>query len=58
MVECHWPHEYDAAEVRVALDTAGLTMLGMSMVRGNLAANENGLAAFPGREGEARAAID
>ena len=58
MVECHWPYEYDAAKVKAALDATGLTMLGLNTVRGNLTANENGLAALPGREDEARAAID
>ena len=57
-VECHWPYAYDAAEVKAALDATGLTMLGLNTVRGNLAANENGLAALPGREDEARAGID
>ena len=57
-VECHWPYKYDAAEVKAALDATGLTMLGLNTVRGNLAANENGLAALPGREDEARAGIN
>lgn len=57
-VECHWPYKYDAAEVKAALDATGLTMLGLNTVRGNLAANENGLAALPGREDEARVGID
>lgn len=55
-VECHWPYETPAEEVRAALDATGLPMLGLNTVRGN--PGENGLAALPGREGEARAAID
>ena len=57
-VECHWPYEYHAAAVKAALDATGLTMLGLNTVRGNLVDNENGLAALPGREDEARAGID
>ena len=57
-VECHWPYENDAAEVKAALNATGLSMLGLNTVRGNLANGENGLAALPGREDEARAAID
>ncbi len=55
-VECHWPYDTPAEEVRAALDATGLPMLGLNTVRGN--PGENGLAALPGREGEARAAID
>ncbi|KGJ06348.1 hydroxypyruvate isomerase [Paracoccus halophilus] len=54
-VECHWPYQFDPGAVRAALDDTGLTMLGLNTVRG--AAGENGLAALPGREAEARQAI-
>ncbi|MFN3613730.1 MAG: hydroxypyruvate isomerase family protein [Rubrimonas sp.] len=57
-VECHWPYAFDAVEVRAALKSAGLEMLGLNTVRGDIAAGENGLAALPGREDEARAAVD
>lgn len=57
-VECHWPYEHDAAEIKAALDDTGLVMLGLNTMRGNLAAGENGLSALPGRQDEARAAID
>lgn len=57
-VECHWPYEIPAAEVRAALDETGLPMLGINTVRGNVAGGENGLSALPGREVEAHAAID
>ncbi|MCJ7872547.1 TIM barrel protein [Phaeobacter sp. J2-8] len=57
-VECHWPYDIPAEEVRAALDETGLSMLGLNTSRGNLAAGENGLSALPGREAEARAAID
>jgi hydroxypyruvate isomerase len=57
-VECHWPYDFPAEEVRAALVETGLSMLGLNTRRGNLAEGENGLAALPGREAEARAAID
>lgn len=55
-VECHWPYDTPADQVRAALEAAGLPMLGLNTIRG--APGENGLAALPGRESEARAAID
>lgn len=55
-VECHWPYETDPAEVKSALTQTGLTMLGLNTLRGK--PGENGLAAQPGREAEARAEID
>jgi 2-dehydrotetronate isomerase len=54
-VECHWPYETPAAAVRAALDETDLGMLGLNTRRGN--PGENGLAALPGREAEAQAAI-
>lgn len=54
-VECHWPYAVPAEETRAALATTGLPLLGLNTIRG--APGENGLAALPGREGEARAAI-
>jgi hydroxypyruvate isomerase len=55
-VECHWPFETPVEEVTDALSETGLRMMGLNTVRG--APGENGLAALPGREVEARAAID
>ncbi|WOI55380.1 hydroxypyruvate isomerase family protein [Palleronia sp. LCG004] len=57
-VELHWPYETDPAEVRSALDETGLPCLGLNTPRGDTGAGENGLSALPGREGEARAAIE
>lgn len=57
-VECHWPYETPAPEVKAALEETGLPMLGLNTRRGNLAKGENGLSALPGREAEARDAID
>jgi hydroxypyruvate isomerase len=55
-VECHYPYDTDPAEIAHALAETGLPMLGLNTRRG--APGENGLAALPGREPEARAAID
>ena len=57
-VECHWPYDVPAAEVKAALDETGLPMLSLNTDRGDVAAGDNGLAALPDREPEARAAID
>ncbi|WP_296420402.1 hydroxypyruvate isomerase family protein [Pseudooctadecabacter sp.] len=57
-VECHWPYDFAASDVRAALDETGLAMLGLNTSRGDVAGGENGLSALPGREAEARAAID
>lgn len=55
-VECHWPYDTPPDDVRAALDDTGLPMLGLNTRRGK--PGENGLCALPGREKEARAAID
>lgn len=55
-VECHWPYATPAQDIRAALDDTGLPLLGLNTIRG--ATGENGLAAVPGRETEARASID
>jgi hydroxypyruvate isomerase len=55
-VELHWPYATDAGVLRAALAAAGLPVLGINTVRGD-AAGDFGLAALPGRIGEARAAI-
>lgn len=57
-VECHWPYDIPASEVKAALDDTGLLMLGLNTRRGDVASGDNGLSAVPGREAEARAAID
>jgi hydroxypyruvate isomerase len=57
-VECHWPYDTPVADLNAALRETGLPMLGLNTRRGNVGASENGLAALPGREAEARAAID
>ncbi|MDF1728532.1 MAG: TIM barrel protein [Sulfitobacter sp.] len=57
-VECHWPYDIPANQIVDALHETGLPMLGLNTRRGDPAAGENGLAALPGREDEARAFID
>ena len=57
-VECHWPYDVPAAQTKAALMETGLQMLGLNTRRGNTAIGENGLAALPGREADARAVID
>lgn len=55
-VEFHWPYEVAVSELKSALDETGLPVLGLNTIRGK--PGENGLSALPGRESEARAAID
>jgi len=57
-VECHWPYDTPATEVAKALAKTDLRMLGINTSRGNAASGENGLAALPGRETQARQTID
>ena len=57
-VECHWPYDVPACETLAALEETGLRMLGINTRRGDSDAGDNGLGAVPGREAEARAAID
>ncbi len=55
-IELHWPYDVSAAAVRARCAAHGLTLLGVNTARGG--AGEFGLCALPGREAEARAAID
>ncbi|MEM6974560.1 MAG: TIM barrel protein [Pseudomonadota bacterium] len=57
-VELHWPYATSAVEVRDALADTGLRLMGLNTRRGDVGRGENGLSALPGREGDARAAID
>ena len=57
-VECHWPYDVPAAETKAALIETGLSMLGLNTRRGNVSTGDNGLAALPGRQADARSAID
>jgi len=55
-VELHWPYDTPVDDMAAALRESDLPLLGLNTLRG--APGENGLAALPGREGEACAAID
>ncbi len=57
-VELHWPYATPAEQVRDALTKTELPLLGLNTDRGDVSAGENGLSALPGREADARAAID
>lgn len=57
-VEMHWPYDTDASVVAETLVETGLPLLGINTARGDVGAGDNGLSALPGRETEARAAID
>lgn len=57
-VECHWPYAVPQLEVSAALNECGFEMLGLNTRRGDTERGENGLAALPGRESQARALID
>lgn len=57
-VECHWPYSFEIKDIDAALCETGLQMLGLNTSRGKVEAGDNGLSAVPGRESEARAAID
>jgi hydroxypyruvate isomerase len=57
-VECHWPYDTPSDAVAQALIETGLPMLGLNTRQGDVSGGENGLSALPGRETEARAAID
>lgn len=57
-VECHFPYDVSIDALNAALTETGLPMLGLNTVRGNVEAGDFGLSAVPGRQAEARAAID
>jgi hydroxypyruvate isomerase len=57
-VECHWPYDTRAADVKEALQETGLEMLALNTEPGNLPTGEFGLAAIPGKQTAARAGID
>ena len=57
-VECHWPYQVPTDQVVAALQETGLPMLGLNTSVGDADGGERGLAAVPGREADARAAID
>jgi hydroxypyruvate isomerase len=56
-VECHWPYDTSAAQVRQALADTGLPMISLNTAPGDVAAGELGLSALPGRQTDALASI-
>lgn len=57
-VECHWPFEVPAIQLRAALTATGLPLLGINARCGDRQAGAFGLAAIPARAAEARDNID
>jgi hydroxypyruvate isomerase len=57
-VEFHNPYAVPAEEMRALLSELALPVAGLNTSHGNVAAGEIGFAAIPGREAEAKAAID
>ncbi len=57
-VELHWPYDVPAEDVRAACAAAGVRLLGINTVPGDMAAGEFGLAAMPGREADFEASFD
>ena len=57
-VEFHEPYGVPAEEMKAVLAETGLPVAGINTSHGNVAAGESGMAAIPGREAEALAAID
>lgn len=57
-VEMHFPYATNVSDVVAALNETGMRLESINTVRGNVEAGDSGLCAMPGREVEARAAID
>lgn len=57
-VECHWPYDTPPDDLRCALHATGLPLLALNTTRGDHTVGDFGLTVVPGREAEARAAID
>jgi len=57
-VECHFPYEVPAGDVKAALEETGLPMLGINTRLGINGADDFGVMAMPGREDEARGYVD
>ena len=53
-VECHWPYDIPASELREVLLEVNLPMLGLNTKPGDLTSGEFGIAAMPDRRVEAR----
>lgn len=57
-VECQFPYEFDAQEIRARLIEHGLTLALFNLPPGDLAAGDRGLACLPDRVEDFRATVD
>ncbi|MBN4664750.1 hydroxypyruvate isomerase family protein [Pandoraea nosoerga] len=57
-VECLFPYEHCARDIRARLDDAGLTQVLFNTPAGDWASGERGLAALPGREAQFRDGVE
>ena len=57
-VECHWPFELSAQELKASLKAFNMKMISINASRGNIARGDFGLNAVPGRETESRELIE
>lgn len=57
-IEVHWPYITQALEVALVLEELGMPLICLNTVGGDLTSGEFGLTALPGREDDARIAID
>jgi hydroxypyruvate isomerase len=57
-VECQFPYEAEAHEIRARLDGEGLELVLFNTPPGDFAAGERGLAGLPGREADFAAALE
>ena len=56
-VEFQFPYQYEAKEIKKALDEVQLPVMGINTVKGNVEKGDNGLLAVPSRVSEAKEAI-
>ncbi|MEO0356761.1 MAG: TIM barrel protein [Pseudomonadota bacterium] len=56
-VECHWPFDTPATDLAQAVQNADCPLVSLNTRRGDVAAGDNGLAAIPSRQPQARDAI-
>jgi len=57
-VECQFPYDYEAAEMKARLERSGLTLVLHNLPAGNWAAGERGIACHPNRVDEFKASVD
>ena len=56
-VEFQFPYQYDALEIKKALDEVNLPVIGINTIKGKVEKGDNGLLALPSRVSEAKDAI-